>query len=98
MLADGRKLPLFVEQYVGSGKTVFHATDETWRWRFRVGDVFFARYWVQTIRYLSRAKLVGKEHTAELSVDRQRHHRGEPVRMRLQLPRRRSEPRSPTTE
>jgi len=85
MLADGRKLPLFIEQYVGSGKTVFHATDETWRWRFRVGDVFFARYWVQTIRYLSRAKLVGKEHTAELTVDRQRYHRGEPVRMRLRF-------------
>jgi len=85
MLADGRKLPLFVEQYVGSGKTVFHATDETWRWRFRVGDVFFARYWVQTIRYLSRAKLVGKEHTAELTVDRQRYHRGEPVRVRLRF-------------
>ncbi|HJT31494.1 MAG TPA: VWA domain-containing protein, partial [Pirellulales bacterium] len=35
---DGRRLPLAAMQYVGSGKVVFHATDETWRWRFRVGD------------------------------------------------------------
>jgi hypothetical protein len=95
MLADGRKLPLVIEQYVGSGKTLFHATDETWRWRYRVGDVFFARYWVQTIRYLSRAKLVGKEHTAELTVDRQRYHRGEPVRLRLRF---RDERQSPVAE
>ena len=29
-----------------------------YRWRFRAGDVYFARYWVQTIRYLCRAKLL----------------------------------------
>jgi hypothetical protein len=95
LLADGRRLPLVIEQYVGSGKTLFHATDETWRWRFRVGDVYFARYWVQTIRYLSRAKLVGKEHTAELTVDRQRYHRGEPVRLRLRF---RDERQAPVAE
>ena len=48
-------------QYVGAGKVLFHATDETCRWRRRVGDVFFARYWVQTIRYLSRSKLAEGE-------------------------------------
>ena len=54
---DGRHLPVFCLQYVGAGKVLFHATDETWRWRYRVGDRYFARYWVQTIRYLCRAKL-----------------------------------------
>ena len=27
---DGRPLPIFVMQYVGAGKVLFHATDETW--------------------------------------------------------------------
>ncbi len=71
--------------YVGSGKVIFHATDETWRWRFRVGDVFFARYWVQTIRYLSRSKLLGKDRSAELTVDRREYRRGEPVRVRVRF-------------
>lgn len=82
---DGRRLPLIAMQYVGSGKVVFHATDETWRWRFRVGDVFFARYWVQTIRFLSRSKLLGKDRSAELTVDRREYRRGEPVRMRVRF-------------
>ena len=38
---------------------LFHAIDSTWRWRIGVGDAFFARYWVQTIRFLARGKLTG---------------------------------------
>ncbi len=81
--AAGRRLPLVVMQYVGAGKVVFHATDETWRWRWRVGDVFFARYWVQTIRYLSRSKLGEGNRTAKLSADHSdgKYRRGEPVRL-----------------
>jgi hypothetical protein len=82
---DGRRLPVFTMQYVGKGKVLFHATDETWRWRFRVGDVFFARYWVQTIRYLARSKLRDQDSSAELTADRREYRRGEPVRLRVQF-------------
>jgi hypothetical protein len=82
---EGKPLPIFTLQYVGAGKVLFHATDETWAWRFRVGDVYFARYWVQTIRYLSRSKLLGKDRTAELTADRDEYPRGEPVRLRVRF-------------
>ncbi len=85
LAADGRKLPVFSLQYVGAGKVLFHATDDTWRWRYRVGDVFFSRYWVQTIRYLSRSKLLGKDRSAELSTDRRQYRRGEGVRIRARF-------------
>ena len=32
---DGRRMPVILMQYVGAGKVLFHATDETWRWRYR---------------------------------------------------------------
>jgi hypothetical protein len=83
-LAD-RTLPVIALQYVGAGKVLLHNVDETWRWRWRVGDVYFARYWVQTLRYLARSKLLGKERTAELSVDRREYRRGESVRMRVRF-------------
>lgn len=82
---NGKRLPLISMQYVGAGKVLLHATDETWRWRYRVGDVLFARYWVQTLRYLSRAKLLGKDRSAELSVDRREYQRGESVRLRVRF-------------
>lgn len=83
--ADGRKLPIFSMQYFGAGKVLFHATDDTWRWRFRLGDVLFARYWVQTVRYLSRSKLLGKDRSAELAADRREYRRGEAVRLRARF-------------
>jgi uncharacterized membrane protein len=82
---DGRPLPVFVMQYVGAGKVLFHGTDDTWRWRHRVGDVFFARYWIQAVRYLSRSKLLGKDHAVELTADRREFRRGEAVRMRVRF-------------
>ena len=82
---DGRPLPIFALQFAGAGKVLYHATDDTWRWRYQVGDVFFARYWVQTIRFLSRAKLLGKDRSAELTTDRREYRRGEPVRLRVRF-------------
>ena len=82
---DGRRAPLICMQYVGAGKVLFHATDETWRWRWRVGDVIFARYWVQTLRFLSRSKLSKGQASAVLSADRREYERGELVRLRVRF-------------
>jgi hypothetical protein len=81
----GQKLPVILLHFVGAGKVVFHATDETWRWRFRVGDVFFARYWVQTIRMLARSKLLGGDRDVEVTVDRREYAQGEPVHLRARF-------------
>lgn len=83
--AHGDGLPIFCLQYVGSGMVLFHATDDTWRWRYKVGDVYFARYWVQAIRYLSRNKLLGNNQGVRLSTDREFYDPGEPVRITAQF-------------
>lgn len=82
---EGHPQGVLVMQFVGPGRVLFHATDETWRWRRRVGDALFARYWVQTIRYLSRAKLLGKDRGAELTTDRLQYETGESPRFRLRF-------------
>jgi hypothetical protein len=82
---DGRNLPIIAMQFVGNGKVIFHATDETWRWRWRVGDALLARYWVQTIRYLSRTKLLGQDRSAEVVSDREEYRRGETVHLRVRF-------------
>jgi hypothetical protein len=82
---DGRPLPVFCLQYVGAGKVLFHATDETWRWRYRAGDAYFGRYWVQSLRYLCRAKLADAGRPVTLSTDRREYAEGEPVRLRARF-------------
>jgi hypothetical protein len=81
---DGRHAPLLLLQYVGAGRVLFQSIDETWRWRWRVGDMYFARYWLQTLRYLARAKLAG-DRAAQLTADRRQYERGDSVRLRLQF-------------
>ncbi|MCS7304812.1 MAG: VWA domain-containing protein [Thermoguttaceae bacterium] len=81
--SSGNRLPVILLQYVGAGQVLFHATDETWRWRWRLGDTLLARYWIQTLRTLSRAKLAQGGRWAELTTDRRQYQRGEPVRLRV---------------
>ncbi len=82
--SDG-KLALVVYQFVGLGKTMFHAFDDTWRWRFRAGDKYFGRFWVQTVRFLARSRLVGQR-SAEVQTDRRRYQRGQPIQLRVRFP------------
>jgi hypothetical protein len=79
------KLPIFLFQFVGAGKSMFHAVDDTWRWRFRVGDRYFGRFWIQTIRFLARSKLFGQRQ-AEVQTDRRRYQRNQPVQVRVRFP------------
>jgi hypothetical protein len=82
--SDG-KLPIFLYQFVGSGKSMLNAVDDTWRWRFRVGDRYFGRFWIQTIRFLARSKLLGQRQ-AEVQTDRRRYQRNQPIQIRVRFP------------
>ena len=77
--------PLDLYQFAGAGKAMFHAFDDTWRWRFRAGDRYFGRFWVQAIRFLARSKLVGQRQ-AEIQTDRRRYQRGQPIQIRVRFP------------
>jgi hypothetical protein len=79
---NGEPIPLAFTQYVGAGRVLFHATDETWRWRFRQGEPWHARYWGQAIRFLA-----GRESSpgAVITTDQREYPLGEPVRFQLRF-------------
>ncbi|TWT33563.1 hypothetical protein KOR34_33950 [Posidoniimonas corsicana] len=84
--AEGRPLPLVATQYFGAGQVLMHGFDSSYLWRKRVGDVYFARYWVQTLRRLAHGRLKRDDRGWELAVERGEYERGEPVRVRLRTP------------
>lgn len=49
--------PLIVQQFVGNGPVLFFGFDDTWRWRFRNDEEHFDRFWMQTVRVLSRSRV-----------------------------------------
>jgi hypothetical protein len=78
-------VPIVVMQPVGAGKVLFHATDEFWRWRFRVGDLYYGPFWSRAVRYLSRSRLLGRDRTAELTTDRALYSQGESPALRVRF-------------
>jgi hypothetical protein len=84
VLAKGADHPVICFQYVGPGRVLFHAIDSTWRWRQGAGDVYFARYWVQSIRFLARSKLSAGR-GVQLTTDRRQYTAGEPVELRARF-------------
>ncbi len=78
--------PVVTLQFVGAGKVIFHATDESWRWRGNpAGEQLYQRYWLQTLRYLSRHQLLGRSREAQLTSDRETYAPGEVVRLRTRF-------------
>ena len=83
------KLPIILYQQYSGGRVLFHATDELWRWRFRRGDQYYRRYWIQAIRFLTRSRLPGGDRGAELYTDHTsgRYVQGETVYLKLRFAR-----------
>jgi len=76
--------PVILFQYTGAGRVLLHAIDSTWLWRRGVGDAYFARYWVQSIRYLARGKLSGGR-GVQLTSDRREYRNDEEVQLRVRF-------------
>ena len=82
---QGKPLPVILRHYVGAGEVLFHATDETWRWRWRTDDRYFARYWGQVVRRLGRGRLAVGRQGVQLSADRLLYEPGEPVQLQARF-------------
>lgn len=77
---------VIVSQLVGAGHVIFHATDESYLWsRLRGSDRYYERYWLQTLRYLSRARLLGGDRSVEIVADRNQYDRGDSVPLQVRF-------------
>lgn len=96
-VADGAvgEQPLVVSHFYGAGRVVLHATDSTYRWRFRSGDVFFARYWGQLLRTLARGKRSEDDADLRITSLRRRYDPGQPVVLSIRQTSQRAEQQTP---
>ncbi len=83
---DGQGVPIILYQFFKAGKVMMNAMDDTWRWRYRVGDNGpFGRFWIQTIRFLARSKMLGQKQ-AEVTTDRRRYTRNQSIGVKVRFP------------
>lgn len=77
--------PVVVYQPFGSGKCFLELVDSTWRWRWRVGDRYFYRYWGQVFRTLTPKELPGNSRFVQLNADRSAYRLGQKVLLNARL-------------
>ncbi len=75
---------LMAAQPVGSGRTVFLGFDTTWRWR-GPAEMYFNRFWVQTVRYLAQSRRQGASKRGMITVDPERIDAGEPFKIEARV-------------
>lgn len=55
-LETERENAVIVHQYVGAGQVLWIGVDSTWRWRYRVGDLYHHMFWGQLARWSAEFK------------------------------------------
>lgn len=80
---DDHKAPIFVIGTYGTGRTIFSAIDDSWRWRFYTGESVFNTYWVQQLRFLARGRKIGQRKML-FNADRDVYEVGRQVTIQLQ--------------
>ncbi len=80
---DDHKAPILVIGTYGTGRTIFSAIDDSWRWRFYTGESIFNTYWVQQLRYLARGRKIGQRKMT-FTADRDVYELGKEVTIQLE--------------
>jgi hypothetical protein len=77
--------PLLVSQYYGIGKVLFLGSDNTWRWRFKVADENFHRFWGQIIRWAARSPFSARDPHVMIGTSRDEFGEGDPVNIEARV-------------
>lgn len=77
--------PAMVFRNVGAGAVLYIASDELWRWRYQVADLYHQRLWVQMASWIAAPPFQVESGRVALGTDRLRYNAGEQVELRVRL-------------
>jgi hypothetical protein len=82
---DKTELPFLATRLVGAGRVLYAASDETWRWRYKVADQVHQRFWNQTARWIMRTPFVSESEYVALDAGRMNYTEGQTIELRCRL-------------
>ncbi|MFT5108624.1 MAG: hypothetical protein ACI9UA_004268 [Pseudoalteromonas tetraodonis] len=65
------KAPILAIQRYGAGEVLFLGTDNTWRWRKNIGDIYHSTFWGQLVQRLAGTRLLAGSRRSQLRTDQQ---------------------------
>lgn len=64
------KTPIVAVQRYGAGRVFWMGTEESWRWRDRLGERVHQTFWLQAMRWGLAGRLRGKDPSIQVGLDR----------------------------
>jgi hypothetical protein len=77
--------PFLATRLNGAGRVLYSASDETWRWRYKVADQVHQRFWNQMARWVMRTPYLAESEFVSLDAGRMNYQEGEPIEIRSRL-------------
>ena len=79
------RTPAAVFRPVGAGAVLYLGTDDLWRWRFQVGDLYHQRLWMQLAAWIAAPPFQAEEKNLSIGTDRLRYTPGEQSEIRVRV-------------
>lgn len=77
--------PVLVFRQVGAGAVLYLGTDELWRWRFQVADLYHQRLWMQLGAWIAAPPFQIDQKKLSVGTDRLRYAPGEASEIRVRV-------------
>ncbi|MDB5331980.1 MAG: hypothetical protein JWP03_3131 [Phycisphaerales bacterium] len=85
LLEEESRLPVLTEMRKNAGRVFFLGLDETWRWRYKIGERDQDHFWLQLISYASESPYFAHAGPLALDADKVAALPGELVRVRARV-------------
>jgi hypothetical protein len=82
---EGKKMPAVVTRPFGAGKVLYHAFDESWRWRYEVADLYHVRYWNQIASWIAENPFAASDKFVSLDAGGITYRPGETAEIKVRL-------------
>lgn len=80
--ADG-PMPIYATQFLGAGRVLFSAFDETYRWR-SVYEEAYQKFWIKGIRFLFEGRIAAGNTRFKIRLSSDKSELGEPIKITVE--------------
>ncbi|MEO1527579.1 MAG: hypothetical protein AAFX06_19290 [Planctomycetota bacterium] len=82
---DDLTTPWLATRMYGAGRVFYFASDQTWRWRYKVADRFHARFWNQLLIAAMEPPYSASDQFVSLGTDKVEYRGDDPIAIRARL-------------
>ena len=80
-----RSVPALVYRRFGAGRVLYAGHDESWRWRYNVGDLYHTRFWNQVSKWMMEAPFPVQDKFVSLDSGPPAYQPGETAEVRVRV-------------